>query len=94
MGWRAGGMFPHLCQTPVSSHMRTREAASGDISAGHRAGNELLVFVSPGLESQHQLRQVELHIVVSLPNVGNCATVVVGPHISAHYRGYGENILC
>ena len=62
--------------------MRPREAAGGDISAGHRAGDELVVFVSPGLESHHQSSQVQLHVVVSLAHVGNGPTVDVGPNIS------------
>ena len=62
--------------------MRTSEAAGGDISAGNRAGDELVVFVSPGLESHHQPSKVQLHVVVSLPYIRNVATVVVGPDIS------------
>lgn len=62
---------------------RTGRLTCGNISAGNWAGDELFVFIFPLVKDRHQSGDVQLHVVISLANVGNTGTVVVRPDVSA-----------
>ena len=55
-----------------------------DISAWHGAGYEPLVGILglPGHEDAEESRHIHHHIVVSLGNVRDMATLVISPHIT------------